>query len=83
MQRRRVSREGARRYGVVIDDDGRIDDAATQRLRAELSAARGEHIPLFNRGGSIEAIKARCERETHLPAPRTPRFPRQSPAHQP
>ena len=83
VQRRRVSREGARRYGVVIDDEGRIDDTATQRLRAELRAARGEPIPLFNRGGSIEAIKARCERETHLPAPRTPRFPRQSRAHQP
>jgi N-methylhydantoinase B len=38
-----------------------------------LRAQRGE-IPLFNRGGSIEELKARCEQETHLPAPVSPSF---------
>ena len=67
-----VSREGARRYGVVLDGDA-ADGEATERLRAELAAARGE-APLFNHGGSIEEIKARCLEETHLPPPEAPTF---------
>ena len=31
-----VSAEGARRYGVVVDDDGALDAAATDALRAEI-----------------------------------------------
>lgn len=72
--RRLVSREGARRYGVVLADDGSVDAAATARLRAERVAARGADIPLFNFGGSVEQIRARCMRETHLPAPVAPVF---------
>ena len=68
-----VSAEGARRYGVVISV-GAVDEAATEGLRAELVAARGDDIPLFNYGGTIDEIKARCEAETHLPAPQTPVF---------
>ena len=67
-----VSREGARRYGVALDGDA-VDAQATERLRKELAAARGE-APLFNHGGSIEEIKARCPAETHLPAPEAPAF---------
>ena len=67
-----VSREGARRYGVALDGDA-VDAPATERLRKELAAARGE-APLFNHGGSIEEIKARCPAETHLPAPEAPAF---------
>ena len=37
-----VSREAARAdYGVVIDDAGQVDPAASARLRDELRAARG------------------------------------------
>jgi len=72
--RRLVSVEGARRYGVVITADGGVDAAATQALRGELRAGRGEDLELFSRGGSIEALKARCEAETHLPPPVAPRF---------
>jgi N-methylhydantoinase B len=68
-----VSAEGAVRYGVVVAD-GEVDSAATTALREKLIAERGEDIPLFNFGGSIEEIKARCEEETHLPAPVTPVF---------
>ena len=67
-----VSREGARRYGVALDGDA-VDAQATERLRKELAAARGA-APLFNHGGSIEEIKARCPAETHLPAPEAPAF---------
>ena len=67
-----VSRQGARRYGLVLAGDA-VDAEATERLRAELTAARGE-APLFNHGGSIEEIRARCLDETHLPAPEAPAF---------
>jgi N-methylhydantoinase B len=68
-----VSADGAGRYGVVIDDSGAVDAAATNRLRAEMRERRGEP-ELFNFGGSIEEIKSRCKAETHLDPPQTPTF---------
>lgn len=68
-----VSAEGAKRYGVVIAADGSLDEAATTVLRAELRARRGE-VELFNFGGTIEEIKARCKAETHLDPPQQPTF---------
>jgi N-methylhydantoinase B len=69
-----VTREGARRYGVVIKPDLTADEAATAKLRAKLSAARGA-APLFDRGfESIEELKARCKQDTGLEPPRQPRF---------
>ncbi|TDG11381.1 hydantoinase B/oxoprolinase family protein [Seongchinamella unica] len=79
VERRLVSHEGARRYGVVMGDDGTIDASATDALRAELRAERGD-IELFNRGGTIEELKARCLEETHLPPPESPSFIGSSPA---
>lgn len=73
--RRLVSVEGARRYGVVMASDGSVDVAETQSLREQLRAARSDDQPLFNRGGTIEEIKARCLEETHLPPPVAPQFP--------
>ena len=66
-----VSAEGAKRYGVVIADDGSVDAGATEKLRAEMAPAR-EEMGLFSRGGTIEELKARCMEETHLPAPEAP-----------
>ena len=74
VERRLVSREGALRYGVVMGDDGAVDGKATADLRARLVAARGEDIGLFNFGGEVEDIRARCAVETHLPAPVKPTF---------
>lgn len=68
-----VSKEGAKRYGVLIKDDGAVDEAATAKLREELVAHRGD-VGMFNFGGSIEEIKARCLEETHLPPPVSPSF---------
>ncbi|WP_057392440.1 hydantoinase B/oxoprolinase family protein [Pseudomonas aeruginosa] len=65
-----VSVEGARRYGVVIANDA-VDQDATEALRAKLIDARGP-VQLFDRGGSLEELKARCLEETGLPAPATP-----------
>ena len=66
-----VSREGAKRYGVVIANDGSVDVAATEALRVEMTPAR-ENMGLFSRGGTIEELKARSMEETHLPAPEAP-----------
>jgi N-methylhydantoinase B len=68
-----VTAEGAKRYGVVIAADGSVDEAATTALRDELRAKRGE-TEMFNFGGSIEEIKARCKAETHLDPPVPPTF---------
>jgi N-methylhydantoinase B len=68
-----VSVEGARAYGVVVDDLGRLDEAATEQLRASLADNRGE-LAMFNRGPDIETLRANCERDTHLPAPVAPRW---------
>ncbi len=76
VERRLVTREGAGRYGVVIAENGEVDTKATASMRAQLTAARGADIPLFNRGGDIEDIRARCMAETHLPAPQPPTFSR-------
>lgn len=66
-----ISVEGARRYGVVLDAKGMVDQAATESLRTEMEGSRDADA-LFSRGGTIEEIKARCEAETGLPAPATP-----------
>lgn len=68
-----VSVEGAKRYGVVVTQELQINEAATQLLRKTLSEQRGA-TELFDFGGTIEEIKARCQTETHLPAPSTPQF---------
>ena len=66
-----VSAEGAKRYGVVIANDGSVDAAATEKLLGKIRSERPE-AGLFSFGGSIEEIKARSLEETHLPAPEAP-----------
>ncbi|MFB4311224.1 hydantoinase B/oxoprolinase family protein [Actinomadura sp. GTD37] len=67
-----VTAGGAREgYGVVCGDDGVLDAAASEALRAEMAAARPE-IPVFDMGPPLAEILARCEEETGLPAPRPP-----------
>jgi N-methylhydantoinase B len=68
-----VSVEGAKRYGVVVNAAGVVDEAATKKLRDEMSAKRPP-LELFNRGGTIEELKARALEETHLPPPKSPTF---------
>ena len=58
-----VTREGARRYGVVLDENLRVDIKATQALREEMARQRGPSR-MFDFGGSIEELKARCKAET-------------------
>ena len=68
-----VTREGAKRYGVILKDDLTVNEKRTVSLRAKLSKARGKP-PLFDRGGTIDELKARCLKETGLQPPRQPEF---------
>ena len=69
-----VSKDGAKRYGVVLNEDLTVDTRATEALRAKLSAERGEP-QMFNRGfDSIAELKARCKAETGLEPPVDPVF---------
>ena len=72
VERRLVTVEGARRYGVVISG-GRIDEVATARLRKKM--ASGRRTELFDRGfKSIDELKRRCRTETGFEPPRAPVF---------
>jgi len=72
-----VTREGARRYGVVIAPDGTADEQATRQLRERMSRERGP-VKLFDRGfESLDELKARCLSENGLPPPAQPRFSQQ------
>ena len=66
-----VTSNGALAYGVVADADGVLDLPATEALRARM---RAEAPPpaLFDRGGEIEDLRARCLTETGLQPPRPP-----------
>ncbi|WP_037502904.1 hydantoinase B/oxoprolinase family protein [Sphingomonas jaspsi] len=66
-----VSSDGARLYGVVADAEGNLDTAATDALRAKMRTEGGRN-ELFDRGGTIEELRARCLEETGLPAPKPP-----------
>jgi N-methylhydantoinase B len=67
-----VTAHGARNYGVVIDANGGVDQAATDQLRQTLRDQRGETIPMFNYGPAVGDLRTSCLRETGLPAPIQP-----------
>jgi N-methylhydantoinase B len=67
-----VTAEGARRYGVVVTDDGAVDDTATAGLRERMRAGRPAELPVFNMGPPIDELLERCAEETGLPAPKRP-----------
>jgi N-methylhydantoinase B len=72
VNRELVTIAGALEYGVVIANNA-VDSDKTAALRHKISTERPE-IQLFERGGTIEEIKARCLQETHLEPPKTPVF---------
>jgi N-methylhydantoinase B/oxoprolinase/acetone carboxylase alpha subunit len=67
-----ITVEGARRYGVVCDEEGVVDETATDALRADLRSTRPDPLPTFDNGPGIETILANALEETGLPAPRPP-----------
>ncbi len=73
VNRKLATVEGALDYGVVIKT-GKVDVAATKKLRAEMEKARGGKPPVFNFGPPLEEIRKRCKQETGLDAPVAPVF---------
>lgn len=73
VERGLVSFAGARRYGVVVLPDYSVDAAASGSLRTEMARHRGERL-LFNRGGTMEEVMARCKADTSFDPPRKPEF---------
>jgi N-methylhydantoinase B len=63
---------GAREYGVVLSEDGSVDDPATEELRSALRRDRPDPLPVFDMGPALPELLARCEEETGLPAPKAP-----------
>lgn len=66
-----VTPEGAKEYGVIADDRGTVDEAATKELRAKMASERGE-LPLFDYGPGIEILRDNCKEETGLEPPVQP-----------
>jgi N-methylhydantoinase B len=66
--------DGVRRYGVVLTPDLHVDDEATTTLRAEIAETRPP-LQMFERGGTVEEIKARAKEETGFEPPSTPKWP--------
>lgn len=66
-----VTPEGAKEYGVIADDRGAVDEAATEKLRAKMASERGE-LPLFDYGPGIEILRDNCKEETGLEPPVQP-----------
>ena len=59
----KVTRDGATNdYGVVVADGPdapRIDDTATESLRAKIRAARTEPLEMINRGPGMKMFEKR------------------------
>jgi N-methylhydantoinase B len=66
-----VTVEGAKAYGAIASENGVVDLAATEALRAKMRGERGD-LPLFNYGPGIEKLRADCEAQTGLTAPVQP-----------
>ena len=54
-----VSADGARRYGVVVNEDGVLDAPGTDALRTEIRSGRVGELPVFDMGpGLAELLEA-------------------------
>ncbi|KAH8675959.1 hydantoin utilization protein-like protein A [Xylariales sp. PMI_506] len=78
VHRKLVTLAGARdNYGVVVDPETfEVRAAETEALRAEMSAAKkvdglppSSRSSIYNRGGTLDELRARALEETGLPAP--------------
>ena len=71
-RRKLVSIEGARcGYGVVLNEDFTMNETETEQLRLSIRTERAnpEDRSIYDRGGSLEELRANCLEETGLPAP--------------
>ena len=68
-----VTKKGARRYGVVLNNKNEVNEKATETLRAKMAKARRK-VKMFDFGGTVNELKKVCKRETGLEPPRPPEF---------
>ena len=68
-----VSSDGAKRYGVVMNEDLTVDVRRTETLRAKMAKKRGK-VQMFDRGGDLATLKKNCFKETGFQPPKTPEF---------
>lgn len=65
--------EDTSRYGVVLTAKNEVDITATEVLRATMRPAQEKLASnLFNRGGTLKAIRDKCLQETGLAPPVPP-----------
>ena len=74
VERRLVSSEGAKRYGVVLDDSGSVDASATETLRKKWRASDQPKQSFSTLVVISKIFERACEAETNLPAPVKPVF---------
>ncbi|KXS09711.1 hypothetical protein M427DRAFT_49201 [Gonapodya prolifera JEL478] len=68
-----ISKEGAKRYGVVLTEDLAVDAAATTTFRAELAPKlKKPEGEVFHRGGTIQELAAKALEETGVKPPQHP-----------
>ncbi|KAJ5678753.1 hypothetical protein N7462_006997 [Penicillium macrosclerotiorum] len=73
VHRKSVTVEGAHQgYGVVVNKDFTVDLKETERLRLQMKTERSnlQSLSIYDRGGSLEALRESCLQETGLEAPR-------------
>lgn len=73
VRRKLVTIEGAKaNYGVVVNAETLdLDVAQTEILRADVEKAEaGLEAPLYDRGGTVAELYARCKEETGFEPPR-------------
>jgi N-methylhydantoinase B len=75
-----VTLEGACRYGVVLVNSTTVDEQATRELREQMRIEAESNKEIFNRGGTIDELKARCLAETGHQPPSAPVFQRRASA---
>lgn len=72
VKRKLVTIEGAKvNYGVIIDPTSlELDNVATETWRADIEMAEaGKEAPLYDRGGTIAELVAKCKEETGFDPP--------------
>lgn len=72
VHRKLVTVDGARDgYGVVVNDDFTVNKIETEQLRSRMRSRRADlgDLPTYDRGGSLDELRASCLDETGLAAP--------------
>ncbi|QSZ33452.1 hypothetical protein DSL72_005020 [Monilinia vaccinii-corymbosi] len=72
VERKLVTMDGAREnYGVVVnEDDFSVNIEETKKLRTDMRKLNEGKALIYDRGGTMEELRERCEEETGMKPPR-------------